>query len=133
MSLFLFKIIFFSCFDLKKLKKALDEISRLNEHKDDVEQKFKVLSKKLDEMQEEKSSLINEIDTLKVKMRQEDSARVDSNVELGKQLRLQQKLDAMQQELYKLESDREKYRVQYEASKAEQETLIEKVIFDCYH
>lgn len=102
-------------------------MNRLSEHKDDVEQKCKVLTKTLDEMKEEKHVLLSEIDALKAKMKQDDSERAESNVDMSKQLRLQSKLDSMQQELYKLESEREKYRIQYEASKAEQETLIEKV------
>ena len=88
-----------------------------------------MLTKKIDELNEEKALLLSEIDALKCKMREGENARADSNADINKQMqRLQQKLDAMQQELYKLESEKEKYRVQYEASKAEQQTLIEKNI-----
>lgn len=41
---------------------------------------------------------------------------------------MQQKLDQMQEELYKLESEKEKFRIQLEAAKFEQNMLIEKNI-----
>ena len=83
----------------------------------------------MDELNEEKALLLSEIDALKSKMREGENARADSNADISKQMqRMQQKLDAMQQELYKLDADKEKYRVQYEASKQEQQTLIEKNI-----
>lgn len=51
-----------------------------------------------------------------------------SSNDINKNLKLQQKLDQMQEELYKLESEKEKYRVQFEAAKADQKNLIEKNI-----
>ena len=42
-------------------------------------------------------------------------------------LKMQHKLDSMQQDLYRFESEKEKYRIQLEAAKAEQEILLEKV------
>ena len=55
------------------------------------------------------------------------SVSISSN-DINKNLKLQQKLDQMQEELYKLESEKEKYRVQFEAAKADQKNLIEKNI-----
>ena len=48
--------------------------------------------------------------------------------DINKSLKLQQKVDQMQVELYKLESEKEKYRVQLEAAKTDQKNLIEKNI-----
>jgi hypothetical protein len=57
----------------------------------------------MDELNEEKALLLSEIDALKSKMREGENARADSNADMSKQMqRMQQKLDAMQQELYKL-------------------------------
>jgi protein HOOK3 len=111
-----------------QLKKTIAELNRLNEQKEEVDQKCKVLNKKVNELQEERASLINDIEILKNKLQQEDNARVDPNNDMNKQLRLQQKLDSMQEELYKLESEKEKFRVQFAAAKAEQDILIEKNI-----
>ncbi len=56
-----------------------------------------MLSKKIDELNEEKALLLSEIDALKCKMREGENARADINKQMQ---RTQQKLDAMQQELY---------------------------------
>ena len=59
----------------------------------------------MDELNEEKALLLSEIDALKSKMREGENARADSNADISKQMqRMQQKLDAMQQELYKLKT-----------------------------
>ena len=72
-----------------------------------------MLIKKIDELNEEKALLLGEIDALKCKLREDENARADSNVDINKQMqRLQQKLDVIQQELYKLDSEKKKYRVQ---------------------
>ena len=64
-----------------------------------------MLTKKIDELNEEKALLLSEIDALKCKMREGENARADSNADINKQMqRMQQKLDAMQQELYKLKT-----------------------------
>lgn len=111
-----------------QLKKTITDMNRLNDQKEEVDQKCIILNKKLNELQDERSSLINEIEILKNKLQQEDNARIDPNNDMNKQLRLQQKLDSMQEELYKLELEKEKFRVQFAAAKAEQDILIEKNI-----
>lgn len=104
-------------------------MTRLSEIKDDLEDKCKVLEKKVDELSEDKIALLNEIDLIKVKLTERESlARNESNNDLNKQLKMQQKLDSTLEELYKLESEKEKYRIQYETAKAEQTSLIEKNI-----
>ena len=60
-----------------KLKKALSEMSRINEQKEDIDQKCKVLDKRVVELQEEKLSLVHEMDQLKTKLQREDNARTD--------------------------------------------------------
>ena len=110
-----------------QFKKALIELNRVNEQKEDIERKCKRLDKQVAELQDEKMALLAEMDMIKDKLQRDDSARTDPSNELNKQLKLQQKLDIMQDDLYKLETEKEKYRIQYEAAKAEQDLLIEKV------
>lgn len=109
-------------------KKTVIELRQVNEQKDDLDQKCKRLDKQCSELQDEKMSLISEMEMLKEKLQQEDNARIDPNNEINIQLRLQNRLDVMQEEFYKLESEKEKYRIQFEASKLEQDLLIEKNI-----
>ena len=111
-----------------QLKKTLADLNRLNEQKEDIDQKCKSLDKQVSELQDEKMALISEIEVLKTRLQRDDNSRMDPSTELNKQLKLQQKLDVMQEELYKLESEKEKYRIQFEAAKAEQDIIIEKNI-----
>nr|BAK00177.1 predicted protein [Hordeum vulgare subsp. vulgare] len=112
-----------------QLKRAHVEIARLGELKEDIEIKCQRLDKQVSELIEEKASLASEIDSLRSKLqRHEDGDRGDPTNEMNKQLRLQQKLDSMQEELYRLESEKEKYRIQFEAAKSEQDILLEKNI-----
>lgn len=111
-----------------QLKKAQLEMSRLNELREDIELKCKRLDKQVSELQEEKLALVSEIDLLREKLQREDVNRNDPTNDMNKQLRLQQKLDFMQEELYRLESEKEKYRIQFEAAKSEQDILLEKNI-----
>lgn len=109
-----------------QFKKALAEINRVNEQKEELDRKCKRLDKQVSDLQDEKMSLISEMEMLKDKLQQEDNARVDPNNEINVQLKLQSRLDVMQEEFYKLESEKEKYRIQFEAAKLEQELLMSK-------
>lgn len=110
----------------EQLRKALSEMNRLVEQKEDTEQKCKRLDRQVSELQDEKMALTSEIEMLKTKLQRDDSARLDPSNELNKQVRLQQKLEMTQEELFRVESDKEKYRIQLEAAKLEQDLLIEK-------
>ena len=110
-----------------QFRKTLIELNRVNELKDDIDQKCKRLDKQVAELQDEKLALINELELLKDRLQQENNARIDPNNDMNKNFKLKAKLDTMQEELYRYESEKEKYRIQFEAAKAEQEILIEKV------
>jgi peptidoglycan hydrolase CwlO-like protein len=60
-----------------QLKKAQLEINRINELKEDIEIKCKRLDKQVSELQEEKMSLMSEMELLRVKLQREDSNRND--------------------------------------------------------
>lgn len=111
-----------------QLKKSLIEVNRLSELKEDMEQKCKQLDKQVGELQEDKQNLLGEIEFIKAKLvEKEEMAKHENNEDLNKQiLSLQQKLDTTLDEMYKLESEKEKFRVQYEAALAEQSQLIER-------
>jgi hypothetical protein len=61
----------------EKLKKALVELNRLAEQKEDIDQKCKRLDRQVSELQDEKMALVSEIEMLKTKLQKEDNARVD--------------------------------------------------------
>lgn len=109
-------------------KKTVLELNRVNELREDLDKKCKRLDKQVSELQDEKMSLMSEMEMLKEKIQQEDNARIDPNNEINIQLKLQSRLDTMQEEFYKLESEKEKYRIQFEAAKLEQDLLMEKNI-----
>ena len=114
---------------MHQLKKSLSEVLRLTELKEDIELKCKQLSKQRDELEEDKLDLLAELSHIKTRLSErEESARLhETSSDLSKQLKLQQKLDDTLDELYKLESEKEKYRIRFEAASAEQNALIEKV------
>lgn len=107
-------------------KRTVIELNRVNELKEELDQKCKRLDKQCSELQDEKISLINEMELLRDKLQEEDYARTDTKVEINMQLRLQNRLDTLQEEFYKLEAEKEKYRIQFEAAKLEQDLLLEK-------
>lgn len=109
-----------------QFKKALAELNRVNEQREDLDSKCKRLDKQVSELQDEKMSLMSEMEMLKDKLQQEDNSRVDPNNEINIQLKLQSRLDVMQEEFYKLEAEKEKYRIQFEAAKLEQDLLMSK-------
>ncbi len=105
-------------------------MNRLNDLKEEIEQKCRRLDQQVAELNDDKHSLMLELDSLKSRLgEKEDLERRESSSDLSKQLMLQQKLESTLEELYKLESEKEKYRIQYETAKAEQATLIEQVRF----
>lgn len=53
------------------------EINRVNEQKEDIEQKCKRLDKQVSELQDEKMALLTEMEMLKTKLQKEDNARTD--------------------------------------------------------
>ena len=60
---------------------------------------------------------------LKDKLQRDDNTRE----EVKKSNKIQQKHELLQEEYYKLESIKEEYRIKYEATKVENDLLIEKV------
>ena len=52
-------------------------MNRIIEQKEDIDQKCKSLDKRVTELQEEKMSLVNEMEILKNKLQREDNARID--------------------------------------------------------
>lgn len=60
-----------------QLKKTHAEMARINELREDIELKCKRLDKQVSELQEEKSSLVSEIDVLREKLQREDMSRND--------------------------------------------------------
>ena len=60
-----------------QFRKALTELTRVNELKDDIDQKCKRLDKQVSELQDEKMALITEMEMLKARLQQEDNARID--------------------------------------------------------
>jgi len=70
-------------------------------------------------------SLISEIEMLKERLQRDDNTRD----EINKLKKLQQKIDLIQEDYYKLESSKEEFRIKYEATKVENDLLIEKVCF----
>ncbi len=62
---------------------------------------------------------------LKDRLQRDDNTRD----EINKLKKLQQKIDLIQEDYYKLESSKEEYRIKYEATKVENDLLIEKVCF----
>ena len=62
---------------------------------------------------------------LKDKLQRDDNTRE----EVKKSNKIQQKHELLQEEYYKLESIKEEYRIKYEATKVENDLLIEKVCF----
>jgi chromosome segregation ATPase len=111
-----------------QLRKALADLARITEQKENITQKYNRLDQQVLVLQDDKLSLMNEIEMLKDKLQREDNVRTDSSFEMEKYLKLQSKHDIMQEEMFKLESDKEKYRMQFEAIKSEHEMLLEKNI-----
>ena len=60
-----------------QFRKALIELNRVNELKDDIDQKCKRLDKQVAELQDEKLALISELEMLKDRLQQQDNARID--------------------------------------------------------
>ncbi len=103
-------------------------MGRLNDLKEEIEQKCKRLDQQVAELNDDKQSLVQELDQLKARLNdKEDLERHESSSDLNKQMKLQQKLETTLEELYRLESEKEKFRMQYETAKSEQATLIEQV------
>jgi chromosome segregation ATPase len=112
-----------------QLKKSLNEVGRLSDLKEEMEQRCKRLDQQVAELHDDKQSLMQELETVRARLSdKEDLARSESTGDMAKQIKLQQQLDATLEELYKLETEKERFRAQYETAKAEQARLIEQVI-----
>jgi len=107
-----------------QLKKTLIELNRVTETKDEIEHKCKALDSQVAILQDEKSVLITEIEMLKEKLQRDDNTALRDDPNKAKKMQL--KLDNMQDDLYRLESLKEEYRIKYEAIKSENEALLEK-------
>ena len=122
-----------SCLNLNEdlylqLKQSLNEINNLNELKNDFEQKCKTLDKQVSDLQEEKMALIFEIDKLKDKLQRDDLIENDHVGDYNMNLSLQQSLKNIREDLFKLESEKEKFRLLFEESKFENENLISRCV-----
>ncbi|CAF0817325.1 unnamed protein product [Brachionus calyciflorus] len=111
-----------------QLKKSMNEINRLNELKDDIEQKCKCLDKQVSELQEEKMAMLSEIEKLKDKLQREDSFRNDPTNDHNMNLKLQQSIKTLQEDLYRLDSEKEKFKLLFEEAKNEKEMLMNRCI-----
>lgn len=111
-----------------QLKQSLNEINNLNELKNDYEQKCKTLDKQVSDLQEEKMAMIFEIEKLKDKLQRDDLIENDHIRDYSINLSLQQSLKNLREDLFKLESEKEKYRLLFEESKFENENLISRCV-----
>ncbi|RNA02957.1 Hook [Brachionus plicatilis] len=111
-----------------QLKGSLNEINRLNELKNDIEQKCKTLDRQVCELQEEKMAMIFEIEKLKDKLQREDLIQNDHNNDYNINLSLQQSLKSLREDLFRLESEKEKFRLLFEESKFENENLMSRCV-----
>lgn len=64
--------------DDSQLKKTILELNRVIEQREDLDRRCKRLDKQVSELQDDKMSLVSEIEVLKEKLQEDDNARLDS-------------------------------------------------------
>lgn len=107
-----------------QLKNSMNEINRLTELKDDIELKCKCLDKQVSELHEEKMALLSEIEKLKDKLQREDTIRNDPSTDHNINIKLQERINHLQENGYRLESEKEKYRILCEEANNKKEILM---------
>ncbi|XP_076439959.1 protein Hook homolog 3-like isoform X2 [Babylonia areolata] len=109
-----------------QLKKTVEELNAALEAKEELMQRCHELDMQVTSLQEEKTSLTAENDRLQDRLQQAENVD-DPSTPAGKRLsHYQQQIDTLQEEIYKLESGKDDYRIKYDVLFKDHNELKEK-------
>lgn len=109
-----------------QLKKTVEELNTALEAKDELMQRCHELDMQVTSLQDEKVSLTAENDRLQERLQQAENVD-DPSTPAGKRLsHYQQQIDTLQEEIYKLESGKDDYRIKYDVLFKDHNELKEK-------
>ncbi|CAL1545552.1 unnamed protein product [Lymnaea stagnalis] len=110
----------------EQLKKAVDELNNSLEAKEELLQRCHELDAQVASLQEERLSLIADRDKLEERLQMAESFE-DTSTPAGKRVaQLQHQIECLQEELYRLESGKDDYRIKYEVLNKDYTELKEK-------
>ncbi|XP_061834272.2 protein Hook homolog 1 isoform X1 [Nerophis lumbriciformis] len=98
----------------QQLRKALEEVSKLSAEKESLSQRCQELDQQVAILQEEQNSLLVENDVLTDRANQLDTFDDPNTPQGRKHSQLQQQLEAMQEENFRLEAAKDDYRIHCE-------------------
>ncbi|KAK2168518.1 hypothetical protein LSH36_16g06021 [Paralvinella palmiformis] len=103
----------------EQMKKMLDELNSAIEQKEDIAQKCHELDLQVAALQEEKASLLSEVDRLNERLMQADNLE-DPSTPAGRRFQqLQTQVEQQQEELYRLESARDDLKIRVDIQEKE--------------
>ncbi|KAL8622498.1 hypothetical protein ACOMHN_034161 [Nucella lapillus] len=109
-----------------QLKKTVEELNAALEAKEELMQRCHELDMQVTTLQDEKVSLTTENDRLQERLQQAENID-DPSTPAGKRLsHYQQQIDTLQEEIYKLESGKDDYRIKYDVLFKDHNELKEK-------
>ncbi|BFY99275.1 hypothetical protein BsWGS_02315 [Bradybaena similaris] len=98
----------------EQLKKTVEELNSVLEAKEELLQRCHELDAQVASLQEERVSLLTDKERLEERLQMAESLE-DLSTPAGKRLaQLQHQVESLQEELYKLESSKDDYRIKYE-------------------
>ncbi|KAK3753183.1 hypothetical protein RRG08_024457 [Elysia crispata] len=110
----------------EQLKRVSDELNRALENKEELLQRCHELDTQVASLQEERQSLVLDRDKLEERLAMAESLE-DLSTPAGKKLgQLQSLVDTLQEEIYKLESGKDDFRIKYEVLSKDFADLKEK-------
>uniref|UniRef100_A0A2R5L4R5 Protein hook n=1 Tax=Ornithodoros turicata TaxID=34597 RepID=A0A2R5L4R5_9ACAR len=111
----------------EQLKKVVEDLQAVTEAKEQITQRCHELDMQVTMLQEEKASLLHENGKLQEKLCHLENTEDPSSLAAGNRFQpSQQKLDALQAEVFKLETARDEYRIKVELQEKEILNLQEK-------
>ncbi|KAK7100588.1 hypothetical protein V1264_023512 [Littorina saxatilis] len=109
-----------------QLKKTVEELNTALETKEELMQRCHELDMQVTSLQEEKTSVSAENDRLQERLQQSENVD-DPSTPAGKRFsQYQQQMEALQEELFKLESGKDDYRIKYDVLLKDHNELKEK-------
>ncbi|UJR36076.1 hypothetical protein I4U23_028812 [Adineta vaga] len=110
----------------EQLKHALEELNRVVEAKEEIENRCRELDLQISTLQEEKLGLIQETTHLHDRIQHFESAEDSESVAKNRYKNLQQRIESQQEEIFKLETALQDYKAKFDDLREENENLLKR-------
>ncbi|CAF1045032.1 unnamed protein product [Adineta ricciae] len=110
----------------EQLKHALEELNRVVEAKEEIENRCRELDLQISTLQDEKLGLIQETAQLHERIQQFENADDSDSVAKSRYKTLQQRIESQQEEIFKLETAVQDYKAKFDDLREENESLLKR-------